>query len=472
MASVRRVLLSLGLGLFVQRGAQLIALLVLARTLGEAATGVHAQGAAVAALLAMAAAAGMRNPVARALAREPDAARAWLRAAVRLRLERALVLAAATIAVAWAASASPWFWTLWALQSLPAAWDLKYLADAALRTRREVAIENVASASAAVATCAWLALGGTDLTVLAGLHLGCRLLYAGAALHTIAALPGAGAGPDLAALRREARALSWSQMFGCLCVEGDVWLIARLGGDAVAGLYAVAQRLASAAGMPTVQLTRLLFAHQLHAAQRGDARRTIRVSLRATALVLLPMLAGGAVVAGDLCGLFGAPFRAAAPALAWMLAAVTLQHLGWQGLMALLARGDDRGYTRALWVQSGVQLLGMLALVPAFGAVGAAFAAALSHGAGAGVALWPCRAAVRPLDWLRGPTLVAGGTGLAVSLCGAGIAAFAGPWSRSALLPAQLVAGALAALLGIWTVELRRRWRRIGAGLSEASGLR
>ena len=448
MTAVRRTLAALGAGLVAQRLCQLGALLLLARTLGREATGMHAQGVALGGLIAVAGNAGLRNAVARALARAPESAGLWLAATVRARLLRTAALLVPAAAAAACCCASPWFWCASAAAALPAAFDLKHIGDVAARTRSEVAVETGSSVLFLALVAAWLRAGGTDLTVLAGIHLACRTVYALGAWRAMARLPRAGAAPRARELLRESRATGRAQLAGDLGVAADVCVVGWLAGDAAAGLYAVALRLAGAAGMPTAQLARLFFAHQLHAAVRGDAARTTRVALRTTALVLLPMLAGGCVAAAPLCALFGEQFAAAAPALRWLLAA-----------------GRDRAYGRALWWQASAYLLLLGALAPTSGSTGSAFA---------GAAAQTCflAAALRGLDrgvlqkprWLVGPLAVALLTGAATA---AAAAVDAGP-----ALPRELGTGALAFAAGLYAVELRRRWRRLGAGLAQASGFR
>lgn len=465
MATVRRNLAALGLGLVVQRAAQLVALLAVARSLGEATTGVYAQGVALGSLLAVLATAGLRNPVARALAREPDNSGAWLRAAIRARLRRTAALVAAAAAVAWLCSGEPWFWALCALHAVPAAFDLKHLGDAVARTRTEVLLETAASLSFAAAVLGWLAAGGSGAMAVVALHLACRALYAMGAAWTVARLPVVRPGPDPRELRRLARGIAPAQIAGDLCVTADVWIVGRLAGDGAAGIYAVAARIAGAAAMPSAQLARLFFAHQLHAVHRGDVARTTRVALRAIALVLLPVLGGGWVVAGGLCGLLGGGFGAAGDALRGLLLAVACQHVGWQAHQALLALGRDRDYVAALWRQSLLHTALLLAATAWAGATGAAAAAAAAQLAFAATTLRALgRQFALPWSWLRGP--------LMLGLLTAAAAAVAGLLPTGRPLAAQLAAGAAAALGGLWAVELRHRWRRLGHGLAQASGLR
>ena len=80
--SVRSTLLCLGAGVVVQRILQLLAFIIVGRTLGVSGLGVYAEGMAVAAILAVLAGAGIRNLVARAVSQQPKATRALVGHAV------------------------------------------------------------------------------------------------------------------------------------------------------------------------------------------------------------------------------------------------------------------------------------------------------------------------------------------------------------------------------------------------------
>lgn len=470
MTAFRRNLAALGIGLVAQRFAQLVALLLLARTLGAEATGRNAQGLALAGMLAIAGTAGLRNEVARGLAHHHDALGGWLRVAVRARLLRSAWLFAIVSLAAFAFSTSPWFWIVSAAACLPAAFDLKQLGDVAARTRSEVRLESASAAIYLGCTGLWLACGGTDLTSLAAIQLASRTCYALGAARAIRSLPIGTSAPSARALLRRSRSLAPAQVLGELTIGLDVCIVGALGGDAVSGLYAIASRIAGAAGMPTAQLTRLFFAHQVHAAARGDAVRASRVALRATALVLLPMLAGGVVLAPRLCALFGPTFVLAADALRWLLLAITAQHLAWQAHQSLLALGRDVAYGRVLWLPSLLHAAALALLTPSFGATGAAFATALAQLCFLATALALLgRSTVQPWNWLLGPIELALATGTAT----AAVAALTSTSTlQGAALLVPLATGGIVFAAGLWLLEWRKRWHKIGTGLVEASRFR
>jgi len=473
--AVRTNLATLLVGVVLQRVLQLAAFLCIGRALGPERLGVWAQGLATAALLAIVAGAGVRNLLTRAVARSPAAARVFVLRAIRTRLVAGLGLAALGTAVAFATSEQPWFWTLCVLQVLPAAFELKNLFDAAGRTRLEVALETGTSLLQLLLIGAWMVSGSESLVVLAAIALASRCVYAAAAIPAIARLPRARA--DAVPAPQAARvpaAVVLGQTANELVAAGDVWLVALCFGDGAAGLWSVATRFAAAALLPSAQLARLLLPHLLHAGNGGDAARTLRTAARATALATVPMLAGGAMVAGELCSLPGPQFAIAAPALVLALLAGCLQHAGWQRSHALLALGRDGLYAATLAAPALLQVLGVVGC-SALGIIADDATAATAAAAIAAVAQlvyfgWSANAVrgdARPerLGGAAGPAMLAACTGLAAALPRLAIV---GPW----LLPSQLVAGGLAFAFGLWFVELRGRTNRVGDSLVAASGFR
>lgn len=478
--AVRSTFATLLVGVFGQRLLQLISFLCIGRALGAERLGIHAQGTAVAALLGVLAGAGVRNLLTRAVTHDPTAASDLLLAAIRTRLAIGAGLAAGGIAVAFAVTDSPWFWTLCLLQVVPGAFDLKNLLDAAGRTRAEVILESGTALLQLLLVLGWLAAGGHDLVELAAIALGARCAYAMLALPAIRRLPTAAAGAaipaELPGLRTSVAVALAEGLHGIL-TAGDIWFVALCFGDGAAGHYAVATRFAGAALLPSTQLARLLLPHLLHAGAGGDAGRTLGTASRTTLLVTLPMLAGGAAVAERLCSLPGAAFAAAAPALVLALLSGCLQHSGWQQSHALLAAGRFGAYARGL-AGPGLLHVGLLVggglLVARSGAnlgdpTEAMMAAGFAVLANAYYFLGGSHA-VRDLRPghdvpLGGAVRVAFATGTAAALpalCCDG----------TLVLPLQLLAGGLAFAGSLWLVELRGRLARLGDGLAQASGFR
>jgi len=467
--TIGRTLLALGAGIVVQRGCQLVAFALAGHALGVSGLGVFAQGLAMAAVMTVIAGAGVNNLTARALAAEPGAARGLIAAAVRRRMNLGVVLAGLVMLVTGLSSEQPLFWWLCAMHVLPAAFDVKQLADSVGRTRQEVALETGASVLNLFAVAIVTSLGAASLEWLAGISLATRLVHAAGAAMAMRRLPGSDEAPTAPVWRLRP---ALGQMAHEAMAMGDVWIVAALIGDEAAGYYALGSRFAAAALLPSMQLARLLLPHVLHAGADGNAPHTLATALRATAFATLPMLAGAIVTARTLCCICGDQFAAAAPTLCLLLLAGTLQHIGWQCSNTLLARGSDIAFARLFGWPALLHAL-LLVLFPtmvpareAAGALLAAIAAVLAHATYAVVGL----VLLRPL-WLnrpgllRRPLLLAIGTGTTAALP----LTFGDGWL---LLPAQLLTGACGFVIGLWHLELRGRWRTIGDGLAAASGLR
>lgn len=464
--AVRANLIALGVGSVLQRLGQLLAIAWLCHALGPAGAGRWALGMAVGSLLAVLAGTGLRSHVARAIARQPDAAGAWLRAAIRSRLWIGALLVGATAAAAGLTADEPWFWVMCALQAVPAAFELRQLLDVVDRTKAEVAIEALAGVGFLIAVAIAVVVDCRDPTVYVACHLLARGAYAVAAASLVARLPCRDSVPGTWQLIRCASGVSGAQTVCEAIGAGEVWLIAALGGESTAGLFAIAQRLVGAAAMPSQQLTRLLLPHLFSAGAGGDVGRTLRTALRATALATLPLAAGGAVVAAPLCALFGVEFGAAAPVLSLLLLATVLQHLGWQCSHAQFGCTRDLAYSRGLMLQAVLLVIGYALLVPPWQATGAGIAAVLAQAIYLtfGLATMGSRILTDAAVWLRPAAGVAVATAAATAIAGIGNTP---PGWR---LFAQLAAGGGAFLLGLWLVELRRRGHRLGEGLVQASG--
>jgi len=468
--SVRSTLLALGLGVLWQRLLQLVTFAIVGRELAVEGLGHYAGGLAAAAALAVVAGAGVRNVLARAIAAEPAAATRLWHAAVHQRWRRGLWLLLPALAIVWSWSTQAWFHTLCLLQVLPAAFDGKHLLDAAGQARREVALESAAATLQLLLVLAWAALGGS-LEWLAGSALATRILYAVGIVLLLPRDPAAPAlirgSPQPHPLPQPQRLLTLGQTAHELLATGDVWLVAVSFGPAVAGCYALASRLATAALLPSAQLARLLLPHLLRAEHQGDPARTLALALRATGFAALPVVAGGMVVATPLCAFFGAEFAAAATPLRLLLLALLLQHLGWQASHALLAAQRDRSFALGLLAPAVLQccLLSLAANLGG-GAAAATAAAVVAMLAYLVLALWPMR---RELQWhLLRPcwpfALVAATTAGAAALP----LALPGDPSR---LWWQLAGGAAGYAIGLYATELRGRFAGVGNGLARASGL-
>lgn len=464
--SVRSTLVYLGAGVILQRVLQLLAFVIVGRTLGVAGLGIYAEGMAVAAMLAVLAGAGVRNLVARAVSRQPQAARALVGHAVYMRLLIGLMLAILATAIGFVTSVRPWFWLLCALHVVPAAFDLKNLVDAAGRTKSEVLLDSCAAVLQLLLIGIWALVDDQHLEVLAGISLACRCVYATGAVLQIRRLPlevapteqplgitGVGAG----------------QTAHELLAIGDIALIALMCGDTAAGYYAVAVRFAAAALLPSTQLARLLLPHLLHAEEKGDRDKTFGTAMRATLWLTAPICAGGLVVADALCALSGEEFAMSGHVLRLLLFAGICQHVGWQCSHSLLASHRDRAYAHGLGWPAALQacvLLGLFFvadLEAAMLATLAATAAATAQAIYLVNGLSSLAVSVTFLRSLGGPVLAA--------LATAGAASLPVDWASPAWqLPARICLGAAGYAVVLWLLELRGRVGQVGDGLATASG--
>lgn len=464
--SVRSTLLCLGAGVVLQRVLQLLAFVIVGRTLGVAGLGIYAQGMAVAAILAVLAGAGVRNLVARAISKQPQAARALVGHAVYMRLLIGLMLAIVAVATGFVTSVRPWFWLLCALHVLPAAFDLKNLVDAAGRTRSEVLLDSASAVLQLGLIGVWALLDNQHLEVLAGISLACRCVYAAGAILQIRRLPLAQE-PEQQPLG--VTAVGVGQTAHELLAIGDIALIALFCGDVAAGYYAVAVRFAAAALLPSTQLARLLLPHLLHAEQRGDANKTFATAMRATLWLTAPICAGGLIVADSLCALSGDDFAMSGHVLRLLLFAGICQHVGWQCSHSLLASQRDRSYAHGLGWPAVLQACALLALV----AVPNLEAAMLATLAATAAAVAQSVYLVNGLSTLQVSRAFSRSLGgpLLAALATAGAASLPVDWlATNWQLPARVCFGAAGYAVVLWLLELRGRVSQVGDGLATASG--
>jgi O-antigen/teichoic acid export membrane protein len=269
-------------------------------------------------------------------------------------------------------------------------------------------------------------------------------------------------------LLRQGSVLGVAQLGNELVFASDVVLLRALIGREAAALYAVAQRVALAAETPVRVLGRLLQPHLLHAARHGDTPATLARAVRASAHLILPIAAGGWVVAETLLGqLFGGSYAAAGWTLRWLLATSVL--LGAASVYGnlLVARGEIRAYLACLGLLFAGKLTLTLCWIGPHAAAGAAAASFLSMALASMLTLVMLR---RRLAFaLAGPW--------GRPLAHAALVALAA-WLPAALLPGggsvtlavQLAGGGIAFALGLQAFAMRGRWRRLGDGLQRSSG--
>jgi O-antigen/teichoic acid export membrane protein len=249
---------------------------------------------------------------------------------------------------------------------------------------------------AAVNTLQKLALLGFGLAALAlGLGvLGVASAYvaAGAAgLIAAAWLLGRGkllTGPtgwDAALFRyvlRQALPLTLTTLFVNLYFRIDMTLLAKLRPAAEVGWYGAAHKCIEVLMVVPAVLAVAAFPgwSQLFHSDREQLARASRQLLRLLVLLGLP-LAGGAVILGEplMVWLFGAAFAPAGAALAWLAVALSFIFLNYAFSFLLIS--GERQIVNA-WVAGlavGVSVASNLLLIPRFGHVGAAAAAAVTE---------------------------------------------------------------------------------------------
>lgn len=186
--------------------------------------------------------------------------------------------------------------------------------------------------------------------------------------------------PASALMRR--RIIS-SAPLGLVLVMVQVYLtlglvvIGYVKGAADAGQFAVAQKIPLALyGINDLwNATLFPLAARLMATDREDLRRQVGVFVSLSAGVSLPLVTGGALLAGDLVPrLFGDEFSPAAPSFAIMLVGIALAFVTVNFVSVLVAADDERQYAIAMTLGAVATLVLDLALVPLIGIVGAALA--------------------------------------------------------------------------------------------------
>ncbi len=456
---VRRTLTALAVGTAVQRGLGLLITIVIIRHLGLPTFGEYAFGLQIAALLGLMADVGIRTLAAREVAREPRQGVALLHASMRPRLLRATAMAIAFAAVAGAVSDAPAFFFLCAALVPLSVLDMKQLADALGRVGDEVRCDAIASTVYLALTALALACGG-GLVALALAYVGSRVVYAIIALRWLVALP---AGEPVVGTHpwRHADTLGLAQVGFELAFASPIVLLRAFVGSEAVGLLAAAQKIVLAADTPVRVLGRVLTPHLSHASRSGDSVATLDRAVRASAHLVLPIAAGGCIVAEPLLLLLCGPAYAAATwPLRFLLLGTAIVGPMSQYAQALIARGAWRGYVQVVAIGVAAYATMMLALLPTHGAAGAALASSVGLCCASLAALCALRAELTfPLltPWPRPllHTAVVIATTVALQTFGVLV---------------QLGGGAVAFAVGLFVLEMRGRTSELGVGLQRSSG--
>lgn len=397
---------------------------------------------------------GLSAPLARRAATEPgelpgEFSNAWVFA-----LPVALLLVLGTGGFGHVAYPQPLHAAFWLLAAslLPTAWVL--VAETALLGRERMSLvarlQCLESLGRLVLMSVAVWLGG-DLTALFGIFLGLRCLIA--VLYAVhPAVPRF----SLGLVRRAVWRRNWAEvpvflgiaLLAVLSQRLDLILLAKLDGLEAAGVYAAAARLYEAALMlPTMAALVMLPAlSRLYVSDGAQFRAMLSQALRWSLAGGLAVALLVAALAPWLIGLLYADhLQDAAALLRCLIFGAVLMTLDQTLSSTMIAAREQRQDLRALGLGMTVLVLGLVALVPAYGPLGAAIAVPLGL---ACRVLWRVRWAERHLELpglgrglLR--AALAGGVGAAAL-------AAASPWGVLAAAAAALSAYLLSAhFLGV-----------------------
>lgn len=374
-----------GASMAIERGAQLVLVLVAAPLLGPAAYGRFSFAASLAVLLAFGTDLGLTIWTTRALARDPGAAPGVLGTGLRLRLGATAVVLCAFAGVAVASDQPDVRWAILALGG--AALGRAFLDHARAVFRAHERLDDEGKVNVVIAFAS--TLGGLGALALAGRSVAALAagIFAGTltgAVYGFLLLGrryGPWAGPGDAALARrmlrESLPFWLAGVFSLLYARGDVVLLKLLSSDAEVGAYRTAGQLVEVVKQAPVLLLTALFP-QLARAFAEPGGRLERLERHVTRLLVGGGLAAALLVAGVsgplVRHLYGAPFARTIPALRVLAISVPFVFMNAGLLHFFVAR--DRGTLNVLL--SGamvlVNLTANLLFARPFGAVGSALA--------------------------------------------------------------------------------------------------
>jgi O-antigen/teichoic acid export membrane protein len=360
------------------------------------------------------------------------------------------------------------------LAVLPTAWTL--VAESTLlgleRMLDIARVQSLESGLRVLLAVAAISLG-FGLTGVFVVFLGLRLLMAAIYLLCFASLPR----PRAGLVRRELQRRNWGEVpvfFGIallavLAARLDIVLLSRLSGLRQTGIYAAAARLYEASLMlPTISALAMFPAlSRLFASDLPQFRHLMIQSMRLSLSGGMVIALGVAAFAQPIIALLYKPEMAPAAAILRCLifgaVLMTLDQILSSTMVAARAQAED---LRSLLVGLVTLVLGMLALLPAFGALGAAVSVT---GALVVRVVWRMHWAARTLQfrrvWLEGMrqflAALFGLAGLALGLMGS--LAWNGAPAALLLALASYTAGMLAT--GIINPRSLHALRAAAAGL-------
>jgi O-antigen/teichoic acid export membrane protein len=310
---------------------------------------------------------------------------------------------------------------------------------------------ELTAAVSIVATLLRTALGaivlfsGLGLVGLAATSLATNVVTAavlwGFATRTAMAAKGPPAGHT--AWARESWPLFVNQLLQGLFFKVDALLLPGLAGNAAAGAYAAAYKVAEGAGVVSSSFTLALFPRL---SRGGDLTSAYRLALRGLLQIAFPLAAGIALLSEPIVAVIGGRdyLPDSAVALAILIAYLPLSYANGLTQYVLIAAGRQRLLTGAFVAALAFNVAANLTLIPRFGYVGAAWVTVASEV----VLLVPFRMAARS---------VAPGVSLArearTPLLATLLMAPVIWWLRDAIHPlAAVAAGALVYPLALWSL--------------------
>jgi O-antigen/teichoic acid export membrane protein len=373
-----------GASMAIERGAQLVLVLVAAPLLGPAAYGRFSFAASLAVLLGFGTDLGLTIWTTRALARDPAAGPGVLGTGLRLRLGATAVVLCAFAGVALASDQPDVRWAILALGGAALARAFLDHARAVFRAHERLDDEGkvnvVIAFGSTLGGLGALALAGPSVAALAAGVLGGTLAGAVYGFLLLGHRYGPWAGPGDAALARrmlrESLPFWLAGIFSLLYARGDVVLLKLLSTDAEVGAYRIAGQLAEVVKQAPVLLLTALFP-QLARAFAEPGGRLERLERHVTRLLVGGGLAAAlllAGVSGPLIRHYAPAFARTIPALRVLAISVPLAFMNAGLLHFFVAR--DRGTLNALLTGAMVlvNLTANLLFARPFGAVGSALA--------------------------------------------------------------------------------------------------
>ena len=369
----------------------LFVMVLVARHLGPERLGAYAYLFGLATLLMPLAQFGLESIVMRRAVAEPDGARATLGSAMAVQVGGAVAGVALSVGfVALAGGPAGVTPALALLAALTLAAQPLETLNAWLKARERmarvvlprIAVALVIAAAALVLLRreapldAFVALRGAEAV---GLALAAALAYA-----TAAGAPGRPhvSRVEVARLAREGLPLALSAVAVALYMRLDQVMLGQLADEAELGFYSVAVRLAEIGFVVTMALRTSMFAGMVRAHERDPEGFDAHAQRLYDAMGLAAIgtgLVGAAGCALLLVPVFGAAYAPALPMALVLLLSLPWVFLGVAQHTVLVIRGRS-GMVLAMTVVGAVSNAFLnLALIPGYGAIGAAFATVLSY---------------------------------------------------------------------------------------------